>query len=146
MTNNLLLAAALAVAFAGCNSIQSTASAGSAAAGPKISVDSTGVAKCPERGLKMRVNPDPVHYSVPQDEFTIVWRLPNGYKFATHQIPDPTPISGPAGEIHDCHAGGPTMECKNRGQHTGQWKYVVDLVSSDDNCPVPDLDPIISND
>ena len=148
MTRMIVIAAASAAALTSCSWMQSMGEKmGFTGPNPKILVDGSQSGPCEARKLKMRVDPPDLKIKIEKQSLQIVWQLQNGYKFVNdHDIPNPAPLgASKADEIHDCHAGGNTMHCTDDGQNKGQWKYIVKLVASEDDCKVDDLDPIISN-
>lgn len=150
MKKTILLAAASAVALAGCTYMEAMGERVGLTTPPDINIliDGDQGGACVAGQLKMHADPDKKTFKIEEIQkkpFKITWKLQDGYKFVKDDIPTPTPISGPADEIYDCHTGSGTMHCWNRGLNKGQWKYKVTYVARNDNCPVQNLDPQISN-
>ncbi|HYR34073.1 MAG TPA: hypothetical protein VEQ87_07270 [Burkholderiales bacterium] len=153
MTRTILVAAI--VALAGCASIRSFS--GAPPFDPKhpqvFVVVNDKNAACADKRSFIVVDQEPIYfYRARQPQaFPIIWQLQtDGYSFVDdNNIVDPTPDPkrmGPAGEIHSCHAGKKNMQCTNKAQNSGTWKYTL-RVKADDGCgSPPELDPTIAND
>jgi len=153
MEKKILVALASVIALAGCESLYRTFGAGSPpppdARNPNVWVV-TKPGTC--QGPYIVVDQEPIYIYRPGNAQTvpIKWTLQtDGYLFVDEpKITDPTPIGNSApGEIYNCHAAQKNMDCTNRAQNTGTWKYTLNVKSDKAGCPSPPkLDPQVSND
>lgn len=149
MTKNILLAAAVAVALTGCESLYRSAGL-STPPDPKnprvwVMTEEGGCA-----APQIVVAPEPIYIHRPGNAQVVAinWRLEtDGYHFAT--LGDPAPQGNSAkDEIYGCRVDGPkNAHCNDRAQTKGSWKYTLSIASDDPKkCPSPQpLDPIIVN-
>jgi hypothetical protein len=152
MTKTILIAAASAVALAGCVSARKGGYEGLGfdPRNPQVFVVDNGIQTCPGKKTYIVVDQEPIYFFIPggAQAFPIIWNLKTtGYSFVQdNNIADPTPLgSSPAGGISGCRAGGNTMQCTNNAQR-GAWKYTL-RITADNGCGNPaDLDPTIGND
>jgi hypothetical protein len=157
MTRTILIAAASAIALAGCATPRGGARSYSAPGPTNIDVIfNNNNPDCADRKAYLVVDQEPIYYfrpsGIPQ-QIHIIWHLrTKGYKFAKPiDNPKPHKPGSPQDEIDQCAVtGNQVMQCRNKGSSGGTWKYTLDNIVADGaDCPnvkIPDLDPTIGND
>jgi len=145
MKGTILAAIVVALALAGCASFDPR--------NPKVFVVTNDAPDCKDRRPAVVVDQEPIYFFLRPGgpPFPITWHLQtSGYSFAPQltALADPTPVDTKSkpGEIGKCQAKGQNMECINKNESRGYWKYTLKIQADDKNCPSPeDLDPIIGN-
>jgi len=152
MTKTILIAAAAAVALAGCESMYPRTGGGTPppdSKNPRVWV----VTKTACENPRIVVSPEPIYVYRGNGPVTITWHLQTpGYSFATQaQNPPPAAVDpGRPDEISCPNASGNNMVCIDKAENSGSWKYKIQI-TADSKGPCagmnpPILDPNISND
>jgi len=152
MIKNIVFAAAITVALAGCESLYRAAGMSTPPPDPK----NPKVWVMTKQGCEapyILVAPEPLYIYKPGNgqTVTIIWHLQTpGYSFAT-PAQTPTPLAGSSqNEISCPSASGNNMTCIDKVANPGSWKYKIAITAdSSGPCPgmsPPVLDPTISND